>query len=94
MNSELKKLLQELIEKDVSLEAAANILWQWKRLEEAKAERDHANSRGADPDAVGYLHQASERNRLQLEHYLVVANISDEMVAAIVRPHNKLKVEN
>ena len=67
---------------------------QWKRLEEAKAERDHANSRGADPDAVGYLHQASERNRLQLEHYLVVANISDEMVAAIVRPHNKLKVEN
>ena len=81
-----KALLQELIDKDVSLEAAANILWQWKRWEDAKAERDHANSRGANPDAVGYLHQASERNRLQLEHYLVVANISEELVTAIVRP--------
>lgn len=89
----IKPILQELIDKDVPLEAAANILWQWKRWEEAKAERDHANSRGADPDAVGYLHQASERNRLQLEHYLIVGRISQDLINRLIRP-DKLKIES
>jgi len=81
-----KALLQLMIEKDVSLPKAASILWQWKIWEEAKEEERYAITRGADRDAQAHLHKVAEMHRLQLEHYLVVANISDEMVAAIVRP--------
>lgn len=87
-------LLQELIDKDVSLPKAASILWQWKIWEEAKEEERDGIERDAGPDAQAHLHRVAESHRLQLEHYLVVANISDEMVAAIVRPPHKLKVEN
>lgn len=87
-----KALLQELIEKDVSLPKAANILWQWKIWEEAKEEERYGIARGANRDAQAHLHKVAEMHRLQLEHYMVVANISDEMVAAIVRPH-KMKNE-
>ena len=93
MKVKLKDILQELIDKDVSLEKCANILWQWKIYEAAKEEERDGIERDAGPDAQAHLHRVSESHRLQLEHYLVVANISDEMVAAIVRPH-KLKVES
>ena len=87
MNKEkYKALLQLIIEKDVSLPKAASILWQWKIWEEAKEEERYGIARGADRDAQAHLHKVAEMHRLQLEHYLVVANIDDEMVAAIVRP--------
>lgn len=82
----LKELLQELIDKEVSLEKSANILWQWKIYEAAKDEERYGIERDASPDAQTHLHRVSESHRLQLEHYLVVANISDELVSAIVRP--------
>ena len=88
---DIKDLLQELIDKDVSLDAAANILWQWKRWQEAKEDERYAAIRDTDADTRGNLSQIAERNRLQLEHYLVVANISDELAASIVRPN---KVNN
>lgn len=82
----LKELLQELIDKNVSLEKSANILWQWKIYEAAKEEERYGKVRDASPDAQEHLHRVAEAHRLQLEHYLVVANISDELVSAIVRP--------
>ena len=90
---EIKPLLQELIDVEVSLEKSANILWQWKKWEEAKEEERNAYHRDADIETMSNIIQTSKRNRLQLEHYMVEANISDEMVAAIVRPH-KLKIES
>ena len=86
MNCELKKLLQELIDGEVSLEKSANILWQWKKWEEAKEEERNAYHRDADIDTMSNLIQTSKRNRLQLEHYMVEANISDALIGAIVRP--------
>lgn len=83
---DIKPILQELTDKDVSLPKAASILWQWKIWEEAKEEERYGIARGAGRDAQAHLHKVAEMHRLQLEHYLVVANISDEMVAAIVRP--------
>ena len=82
----IKPLLQELIDSDVSLEKSANILWQWKKWEEAKEEERDAYHRDADLDTMSNLIQTSKRNRLQLEHYLVEANISDALIGAIVRP--------
>ena len=90
---DIKPILQELIDKEVPLEAAANILWQWKIWEDAKEEERYGIARGANRDAQAHLHKVAEMQRLQLEHYMVVSNISDEMVAAIVRP-NKLKIES
>ena len=86
MNCELKKLLQELIDGEVSLEKSANILWQWKKWKEAKEEERDAYHRDADIDTMSNLIQTSKRNRLQLEHYMVEANISDALIGAIVRP--------
>ena len=87
MNKEkYKALLQLMIEKDIALSKSASILWQWKIWEDAKEEERYGIARGADRDAQAHLHKVAEMHRLQLEHYLVVANIDDEMVAAIVRP--------
>ena len=86
MNCELKKLLQELIDGEVSLEKSANILWQWKIYEAAKEEERDGIARDACPDAQDYLHRVSESHRLQLEHYMVEANISDALIGAIIRP--------
>ena len=86
MNCELKKLLQELIDGEVSLEKSANILWQWKKWKEAKEEERDAYHRDADIDTMSNFIQTSKRNRLQLEHYMVEANISDALIGAIVRP--------
>ena len=86
MNCELKKLLQELIDGEVSLEKSANILWQWKKWEEAKEVERDAYHRDADIDTMSNFIQTSKRNRLQLEHYMVEANISDALIGAIVRP--------
>ena len=83
---EIKPLLQELIDGDVSLEKSANILWQWKKWEEAKEEERYAYHRDADIDTMSNLIQTSKRNRLQLEHYMVEANISDALIDAIIRP--------
>ena len=86
MNCELKKLLQELIDCEVSLEKSANILWQWKKWEEAKEEERDAYHRDVDIDTMSNLIQTSKRNRLQLEHYMVEANISDSIINSIIRP--------
>ena len=93
MNCELKMLLQELIDKDVSLDAAANILWQWKRWKEAKEDERYAAIRDADADTRCNLSQTAERNRLQLEHYLVVGRISQDLINNLIRP-DKLKIDN
>ena len=82
----IKPLLQELIDGEVSLEKSANILWQWKKWEEAKEEERDAYHRDADIDTMSNLIQTSKRNRLQLEHYMVEANISDALIGAIIRP--------
>ena len=83
---DLKTLLQELIDKEVSLEKAANILWQWKKWENAKADERYAYLCDADIATMSNLIQTSKRHRLQLEHYMVEANISDALVSAIARP--------
>ena len=88
-----KALLQELIDKDVPLEAAANILWQWKRWEEAKEEERAGIERDAGPDAQAHLHRVAESHRLQLEHYLIVGRISQDLINRLIRP-DKLKIEN
>ena len=93
MNRELKKLLQELIDKEVPLETAANILWQWKRWREAKEEEEYADMRDTDADTRCNLSQTTERNRLQLEHYLVVGRISQDLINRLIRP-DKLKVKS
>ena len=59
-------LLQELIDKDVSLPKAASILWQWKIWEEAKEEERDGIERDAGPDAQAHLHRVAESHRLQL----------------------------
>lgn len=83
-----KALLQLMIDKDIALPKAASILWQWKIWEEAKEEERYDIARGAGLDAQAHLHKVAEMHRLQLEHYMVVANIDDDMVAAIVRHHH------
>lgn len=93
MNCELKKLLQELIDKDVSLEKSANILWQWKVWEEAKDEERYGIARNAGQDAMAHLHKVAEMHRLQLEHYMVVGRISQDLINRLIRP-DKLKIEN
>lgn len=93
MNKEkYKALLQLMIEKDVSLPKAASILWQWKIWEEAKEEERYGIARGAGLDAQAHLHKVAEMHRLQLEHYMVVANIDQELIEQIVRP-GKVKNE-
>ena len=74
-----------MIDGEVSLEKSANILWQWKKWEAAKEEERDAYHRDADIDTISNLIQTSKRNRLQLEHYLVEANISDALIGAIIR---------
>lgn len=91
MNKEkYKALLQFMIEKDIALPKAASILWQWKIWEEAKEEERYGIARGANRDAQAHLHKVAEMQRLQLEHYMVVANIDQELIEQIVRP-NKVK---
>ena len=86
---QLKCLLQELIDKDVNLDQSAKILWQWKKWENAKADERYAYHCDAAIATMSNLIQTSKRHRLQLEHYMVEANISDALVSAIARP--KLK---
>lgn len=88
-----KKLLQELIDKDVSLPKAASILWQWKIWEEAKEEERDGIERDAGPDAQAHLHRVAESHRLQLEHYLIVGRISQDLINRLIRP-DKLKIES
>ena len=89
--TDIKPILQELIDKEVSLDAAANILWQWKRWKEAKENERYAAIRDADADTRYNLSQTTERNRLQLEHYLIVGRISQDLITRLIRP---LKIEN
>lgn len=86
-------LLQELIDKNVSLPKAASILWQWKIWEEAKEEERDGIERDAGPDAQAHLHRVAESHRLQLEHYLIVGRISQDLINRLIRP-DKLKIEN
>ena len=92
----LKELLQELIDKDVSLEKSANILWEWKAWEVAKENERYKKSRHAEADELEFFHQLTERHRLQLEHYLVEANISQEMINKLIRTtrHEGIGINN
>ena len=89
---DIKPILQELIDKDVPLDAAANILWQWKIWEDAKEEERYGIERGAGLDAQAHLHKVAEMHRLQLEHYMVVGRIRQDLINRIIRP-DKLRIE-
>lgn len=85
MKVKLKDILQELIDKDVGLEKCANILWQWKIYEAAKAEERDGIKRDACPDAQAHLHRVSEAHRLQLQHYMVVADLNQQLINGLTK---------
>ena len=85
MEVKLKDILQELIDKDVSLEKCANILWQWKIYEAAKEEERDGIERDAGPDAQAHLHRVSESHRLQLQHYMVEADLNQQLINGLTR---------
>ena len=72
---QLKSLLQELIDKEISLDQSAKILWQLRYYLELK--RDCVPGEGTDHDheRLADRQQLLERQRLQLDHYLVDNNI-------------------
>ena len=84
--SQFDEVLLDIMKNDVGLAKAADILWQWKIWENAKAEERYGVARGADRDAQAHLHKVAETHRLQLEHYMVVANIEQDVINMIVRP--------
>ena len=83
---EIKDLLQELIDKDVNLDQSAKILWQMRAYMESCDNIEYAISHGKDSDVIYDLKHSANQARLQLEHYMVEANISDALIGAIVRP--------
>ena len=79
MNQEqLKDLLQQLIDKEVSLDQSAKILWQLRLYEESLRDEQYVsrNNVDVDGDTLGNLRMTTERHRLQLDHYLVTNGIS------------------
>lgn len=74
----LKDLLQQLIDKEVSLDQSAKILWQLRLYEESLRDEQYVsrNNVDVDGDTLGNLRMATERHRLQLDHYLVTNGIS------------------
>lgn len=82
---DLRTLIQELIDKNISLDQAASILWELKNYRDAKIAVQYANVHGSDADTFCFLGQQAERHRLQMEHYLVVAGISQPLIEKLVR---------
>lgn len=80
---EIKDLLQELIDKDINLDQSAKILWQLRTYTEAQENEHYARLR--DIDTVCSLENITERHRLQLEHYLVVAGISKSIIERLTK---------
>ena len=74
----LKDLLQQLIDKEVNLDQSAKILWQLRLYEESLRDEQYMsrNNVDIDGDTLGNLRMATERHRLQLDHYLVTNGIS------------------
>ena len=81
---EFKDLLQELIDKEISLDQAAKILWQLRTYTEAQQNERHAAVRSADPDTQRDISHFTEMHRLQLEHYLVINGISRPIIERLV----------
>ena len=81
---EFKDLLQELIDKEISLDQSAKILWQLRTYTEAQQNERHAAVRSADPDTQRDISHFTEMHRLQLEHYLVINGISRQIIERLV----------
>lgn len=85
---EFKDLLQELIDKEISLDQSAKILWQLRMYTEAQQNERYAEVRNADVDTRGNLGHTTELHRLQLEHYLVINGISRQIIDRLVKKRN------
>ena len=72
---QLESLLRELLEKHVSLDNAAKILWQARLYIEYRDDETYCTEREEYHDNNELCHTRTERARLQLEHYFVVNNI-------------------
>lgn len=82
---EFKDLLQELIDKEISLDQSAKILWQLRTYTEAQQNERHAAVRSADPDTQRNISHTTEMHRLQLEHYLIINGISRQIIERLTK---------
>lgn len=82
---EIKDLLQELIDKNICLDQSARILWQLRIYHEARENLRYAELRNADPDTLCNLTMTTEKHRLQLEHYLVINDISRTLINRLAK---------
>lgn len=82
---EFKDLLQELIDKEISLDQSAKILWQLRTYTEAQQNERHAAVRSADPDTQRDISHFTEMHRLQLEHYLIINGISRPIIERLTK---------
>ena len=87
---EFKDLLQELIDKEISLDQSAKILWQLRTYTEAQQNERHAAVRSADPDTQRDISHFTEMHRLQLEHYLVINGISRQIIERLTKKRERL----
>ena len=77
--------MQELIDKEISLDQSAKILWQLRTYTEAQQNERHAAVRSADPDTQRDISHFTEMHRLQLEHYLVINGISRQIIERLTK---------
>ena len=82
---EFKDLLQELIDKEISHDQSAKILWQLRTYTEAQQNERHAAVRSADPDTQRDISHFTEMHRLQLEHYLIINGISRPIIERLTK---------
>ena len=82
---EFKDLLQELMDKEISLDQSAKILWQLRTYTEAQQNERHAAVRSADPDTQRDISHFTEMHRLQLEHYLIINGISRPIIERLTK---------
>ena len=82
---EFKDLLQELIDKEISLDQSAKILWQLRTYTEAQQNERHAAVRSADPETQRDISHFTEMHRLQLEHYLIINGISRPIIERLTK---------
>ena len=88
-NPEIKDLLQELIDKEISLDQSAKILWQLRTYTEAQENEHYAVLRNIDTDERCNLAKTTERHRQQLEHYLVINGISRPIINRLVNKRER-----
>lgn len=77
--------MQELIDKEISLDQSAKILWQLRTYTEAQQNERHAAVRSADTDTQRDISHFTEMHRLQLEHYLVINGISRQIIERLTK---------